>query len=106
MRINTVLKTLHGGGRQLGELDVTEKWPDVQIEVLAILPHARTLEAVGFGLRDPRRARFEDRRTEVRECVHALLDFDDGVRQPRTGFLFRREGLRDRRFSPSGPGAK
>ena len=45
-------------------------------------------------MRDPRRARFEDRRTEVRGCVHALLDFDDGVRQPRTGFLFRREGLR------------
>jgi hypothetical protein len=85
---------------------VTEEWPNVQIEVLAILPHARALEAVGFGLRDPRRARFEDGRTEMRGCVHALLDLDDRVRQPCTGFLFSREVFVHRRLLPLGPGAK
>jgi hypothetical protein len=45
-------------------------------------------------LRDPRFAGLEDRRTEMRGCVHALFDLDDRVRQPCTGFLFGREGLR------------
>ena len=66
----------------------------MKVEVLAILPHARAFEAVGFGLRDPGLAGLEDRRTEVRGCVSALLDFDDGVRQPGIGYLFGRECLR------------
>ena len=66
----------------------------MKVEVLAILPHARAFEAVSFGLCDPGLAGLNDRRAQMRGCVSALLDFDDGVRQPGIGYLFGRECLR------------
>ena len=73
---------------------VAEERLDVQVKVLAILPHRCAFEAVGFGLRDPGLACNGDRRTAMRRCVDPLLDLDDRVRQPRVGLLSRREGLR------------
>jgi hypothetical protein len=63
----------------------------VQIEVLAVLANARALEAIGFGLRDPLLAGFNDRRTAMRRGVHALFDLDRRHCQPGGRFASGRE---------------
>ena len=85
---------------------MTEEWPNVKVEVLAILPHARAFEAVSFGLCDPGLAGLNDRRAQMRGCVSALLDFDDVCASQALASFFVEKVFVHRRLLPSGPGAK
>ena len=89
-----IAKAGERAGCQVTELMVADERLHVQIEVLAILAHCRAFEAVALGLCDPLLAGNGDGRAAMRWRVDPLLDLDERVCQPCTGFLFGREGLR------------